>query len=95
MGGKKWRGHVEKVVALLKHGLQVDYVMLGGGQTKKLKRLPPGVRLGKNANAILGGFRLWDATRPPRRRAQVAGSRRKARHGAGDVASSRPSGTES
>ena len=46
--------HVEKVVELLKHGLQADYVMLGGGQTKKLKGLPPGVRLGNNAHAILG-----------------------------------------
>jgi polyphosphate glucokinase len=60
LGRKKWRKHVAKVVALLKHGLQVDYVMLGGGQTKYLKRLPPGVRLGTNAHAILGGVRIWD-----------------------------------
>ena len=37
MGRQKWQRHVEKVVELLKHGLQADYVMLGGGQTKKLK----------------------------------------------------------
>jgi hypothetical protein len=59
LGRKKWQRHVEKVVELLRHGLQVDYVMLGGGNTKKLKGLPPGVRLGNNAHAILGGFRLW------------------------------------
>jgi predicted NBD/HSP70 family sugar kinase len=67
MGRKKWRKHVDKVVALLRHGLQVDYVMLGGGQTKYLKRLPPGVRRGTNAHAVLGGLRLWDE--PGRRRA--------------------------
>jgi polyphosphate glucokinase len=61
MGRKKWQRHVEKVVELLKHGLQADYVMLGGGQTKKLKGLPPGVRLGTNAHAIQGGLRLWEA----------------------------------
>jgi len=53
---------VEKVIELLKQGLQADYVMLGGGQTKKLKELPPGVRLGDNSHAILGGIRLWDTT---------------------------------
>jgi predicted NBD/HSP70 family sugar kinase len=60
LGRKKWQAHVEKVVELLKRGLQVDYVMLGGGQTKKLKRLPTGVRLGDNSHAIRGGIRLWD-----------------------------------
>lgn len=59
MGRKKWQRHVETVVEILKHGLQADYVMLGGGQTKELKTLPPGVRLGTNAHAILGGLRLW------------------------------------
>jgi polyphosphate glucokinase len=39
--------------------LQADYVVLGGGNVKKLKKLPPGARMGRNENAILGGFRLW------------------------------------
>lgn len=59
MGHKRWTKHVLKIVALLKHGLQADYVVLGGGQAKKLQKLPPGVRLGTNQNAILGGHRLW------------------------------------
>lgn len=63
MGRKKWQAHVEKVVALFKHGLQVDYVVLGGGQTKRLKGVPAGVRVGDNANAFVGGRRLWDAGR--------------------------------
>jgi polyphosphate glucokinase len=64
MGRKKWQRHVEKVVELLKHGLQADYVMLGGGQTKELSSLPPDVRLGTNAHAILGGLRLWNKDEP-------------------------------
>jgi polyphosphate glucokinase len=59
LGRKRWRRHVEKVIAELKHGLQADYVTLGGGQTKHLGALPTGVRLGNNADAIVGGFRLW------------------------------------
>lgn len=59
-GKKKWRHHVKKVVRQLKAGLQADYVVLGGGNTRLLKTLPPGARLGKNSNAFLGGYRLWD-----------------------------------
>jgi hypothetical protein len=66
LGRKKWRRHVIKIVELLKHGLQADYVVLGGGNSKKLKRLPPGARLGDNANSILGGIRLWDEAPKPR-----------------------------
>src|SRR4029079_18505850 len=62
LGRQKWQKHVERVIELLKHGLQADYVMLGGGQTKKLKGLPPGVRVGNNSHAILGGIRLWETT---------------------------------
>jgi predicted NBD/HSP70 family sugar kinase len=61
LGRKKWTRHVHAVVALLKAGLQVDYVVLGGGQTKKLKALPAGVRVSDNQCAIRGGLRLWDA----------------------------------
>ena len=60
MGKTKWQAHVANVVALLKHGLQVDYVVLGGGQTKKLDELPLDTRRGSNANAIAGGVRLWN-----------------------------------
>jgi polyphosphate glucokinase len=48
-----------KVVEKLKTALEADYVVLGGGNIKKLKRLPPGTRLGNNQNAFLGGFRMW------------------------------------
>src|SRR5262245_28560298 len=45
LGRKKWTYHVHAVVKLLRDGLQADEVVLGGGQTKKLKTLPPGVRV--------------------------------------------------
>jgi polyphosphate glucokinase len=61
LGRKKWTRHVHLVVEVLKAGLQADEVVLGGGQTKKLKALPPGVRVSDNQSAILGGRRLWDA----------------------------------
>jgi polyphosphate glucokinase len=59
MGKKKWRRYVAKITKTLKIALEADYVVLGGGNSKLLKELPPGVRLGKNENAFLGGFRMW------------------------------------
>jgi polyphosphate glucokinase len=59
MGKKKWRRHVAEITEHLKNALEADYVVLGGGNSKKLKKLPSGARLGDNANAFLGGFRLW------------------------------------
>jgi len=60
LGKKKWRKHVEDVMNHLVHALRLDDVVLGGGNVKKLKALPPGCRAGDNANAFIGGFRLWD-----------------------------------
>jgi len=59
LGKRKWRKHVATVTKKLKIALRADYVVLGGGNSKKLKKLPPGARLGNNANAFLGGFRMW------------------------------------
>ena len=58
-GKKKWRQHVAKVVAQLTGALEPDDIVLGGGNVKKLKELPSGCRKGSNANAFIGGFRLW------------------------------------
>ena len=58
-GKKKWRRHVADVVERLIAALEPDDVVLGGGNVKKLKELPKGCREGDNANAFLGGFRLW------------------------------------
>ena len=54
--------HVADVVARLIAALEPDDVVLGGGNVKKLKELPPGCRAGNNANAFVGGFRLWQKT---------------------------------
>ena len=59
MGKKKWRRYVAKVTKKLKTALDADYVVLGGGNCKLLKELPPGAELGNNGNAFLGGFRMW------------------------------------
>lgn len=60
LGKKKWQKAVDDVVARLKYALQADYVVLGGGNAKKLAKLPDGARLGANANAFVGGVRLWE-----------------------------------
>jgi polyphosphate glucokinase len=60
LGKKKWRVCVADVVGRLIAALEPDDVVLGGGNVKKLKELPPGCREGDNANAFLGGFRLWE-----------------------------------
>ncbi len=58
-GKKKWRREVAKVVNALEAALEPDYVVLGGGNSKKLKKLPSGARLGSNENAFRGGFKMW------------------------------------
>ncbi|MEO8362359.1 MAG: ROK family protein [Vicinamibacteria bacterium] len=59
-GKKIWREHVARVSSLLKAAMVADYVVLGGGQSKKIKDLPPGCRRGDNDNAFKGGQRVWE-----------------------------------
>ena len=59
LGKKKWRRAVEDVVDRFRAALEPEYVVLGGGNARLLKHLPPGCRWGSNRNAFLGGFRLW------------------------------------
>jgi polyphosphate glucokinase len=58
-GKGKWRKQVEDVVSRLIDALQPDDVVLGGGNVNQLKQLPPRCRAGENANAFLGGYRMW------------------------------------
>ena len=58
-GEKKWIKAVHEVVTQLKNAVQADYVVLGGGNAKRLTKLPPDTVTGDNENACLGGFRLW------------------------------------
>src|SRR5580693_2891757 len=60
LGKKKWRRQVAKIVKKIKAALEADYVVLGGGNSKILKTLPAGARLGDNENAFIGGFRMWE-----------------------------------
>jgi len=60
LGRKKWERHVATVVTEFRRALAADDVVLGGGNARKLEHLPPGARLGDNADAFTGGFRLWD-----------------------------------
>ena len=62
-GKKKWRRQVLDVIERFRAALAVDDVVLGGGNAKLLKKLPSGVRLGANANAFAGGYRLWKTER--------------------------------
>jgi polyphosphate glucokinase len=59
LGKKRWARHVFDVVEKLKAALGADYVVLGGGNAKFLKQLPPSARLGENSNAFKGGIRLF------------------------------------
>lgn len=89
-GVRKWRKRVADVVARLAAALLPDEVVLGGGNPRLLKALPPLCRVGDNANAFAGGFRLWQgqppaahkaaatqATGAPRKAARAAPARRK------------------
>ena len=60
LGKKKWRKHVFDVVDRLAAALEPDDIVLGGGNAKLLKELPPKCRLGDNANAFKGGFLMWE-----------------------------------
>jgi polyphosphate glucokinase len=60
-GKKRWRKEVVKVVEKLSAALEPEEIVLGGGNVKKLKELPPHCRAGDNFNAFLGGFRLWSS----------------------------------
>ena len=61
LGEKRWRKCVLDVIERLRAALAPDEVVIGGGNAARLGKLPHGVRLGDNANAFVGGFRLWDA----------------------------------
>jgi polyphosphate glucokinase len=59
-GKEKWAKHVFETVELLSAAILPDYIVLGGGNVKKLKKLPPACIQGENANAFVGGFRMWE-----------------------------------
>ena len=60
MKRRTWRKHVLHIIDLFVAAFVVDYVVLGGGNARHMKNLPRFVRVGSNANAFKGGFRLWE-----------------------------------
>jgi polyphosphate glucokinase len=68
LGKKKWRSHVADVADKLKRALEADYVVLGGGNSKLIKKLPAGCQLGNNLTAFAGGYRLWEESEAPSNR---------------------------
>ena len=68
LGKNKWRKEVEDVIERLRNALQPEYIVIGGGNAKKLKTLPKDCELGDNANAFAGGFRMWQDLRGQTRR---------------------------
>lgn len=61
-GQERWQRRVHKIAEDLCDAFVCDYVVLGGGNSKLLTSLPPRARLGDNANAFKGGFRMWETT---------------------------------
>jgi predicted NBD/HSP70 family sugar kinase len=66
LGKKRWEQHVAQVCRELAQALEPDYIVLGGGNAKKLKAVPRKAILGSNQNAFKGGLRLWRPTRRSR-----------------------------
>jgi polyphosphate glucokinase len=59
MGRKRWAESVRDVIDRLRNALVAEEVVLGGGNAKKLKEVPDGIRIVDNRNAFVGGFRMW------------------------------------
>jgi hypothetical protein len=59
IGRARWRRKVHRAVRNLSAAFGTDYIVLGGGNVDRLKKLPRGARRGDNNNAFIGGARLW------------------------------------
>jgi predicted NBD/HSP70 family sugar kinase len=59
LGPKKWEEALDRIVTILRNAFVTDYIVIGGGNARRVERLPAGARLGDNRNAFLGGLRLW------------------------------------
>ncbi|HMF54329.1 MAG TPA: ROK family protein [Edaphobacter sp.] len=60
-GKKRWSKSVLDVTERLMAAMVCEYVLLGGGNAKLIRHLPPHVVVGANSNAIEGGIRLWQS----------------------------------
>jgi polyphosphate glucokinase len=64
-GAAAWQGAVAEITPVLRQAFSADYVVLGGGNARKVDPLPPLTRRGSNEDAITGGFRLWEEVVEP------------------------------
>jgi polyphosphate glucokinase len=76
-GKRKWRKSVADVIARLAAALEPEDIVLGGGNARHIKNLPPHCRLGDNANAFPGGFRMWADKATPAARVKRAAPRKR------------------
>lgn len=60
LGQDKWEKHVKKIIKIFRNAFVASEVVLGGGNADLIGDLPKYVRLGSNANAFKGGFKLWE-----------------------------------
>ena len=64
-GDAAWQTAVAEITPVLREAFSADYVVLGGGNAKRVDPLPPYTRRGSNHDAITGGFRLWEEVVEP------------------------------
>jgi polyphosphate glucokinase len=67
-GKKRWRKLVKDVIERLVAATEPEDVVIGGGNLVHLHKLPKGCRAGNNADAFIGGFRMWTGAHEPIRR---------------------------
>lgn len=67
-GASEWQAAVAEIIPVLREAFSADYVVLGGGNARKVDPLPPRTRCGSNEDAVRGGFRLWDEIVEPHAR---------------------------
>jgi polyphosphate glucokinase len=68
-GHATWQKAVTEIVPMLREAFLADYVVLGGGNARRVDPLPPQTRRGGNRDAVVGGCRLWEETVEPHDRA--------------------------
>src|SRR4029079_260146 len=59
-GIDQWLQDVHEASCVLRSAFAADYVVLGGGNAKRVDPLPQARRRGGNVDACTGGVRLWE-----------------------------------
>jgi polyphosphate glucokinase len=59
-GISQWLQDVHEASCVVRRAFAADYVVLGGGNAKRVDPLPQAVRRGGNIDACTGGVRLWE-----------------------------------